>query len=249
MKIAYITTKNSLKEIHKYQDILFCLAPYCKDEEYKNYFKSAFKYIILDNGVAENILISNEELVNLAIEIKANEIIIPDIIGDYEKTKKQREEFLEKFYEKLKKNDIKIQSVIQGKTIEEYEKCLNEINGDYRIDVIGIPFRINYAQFNGKTKEENCMHNRLLFLNTFNFFKPVHCLGCNLMKELKHLYYIGKVRSCDSKIIARYSKSLQKIVFDDKEKPEEKLFVNDELNDKQIKCLINNIKFVKEVLK
>ena len=241
MRVAHITTINTLTIANSYNDILFCLAPYCKNKKYKQFFKSIQKFIIIDNGVAENILISDKKLVGLAIEIKANEIIIPDIIGNYEETKNKREKFLNKYYQILKKNKIKIQSVIQGDTIEEYEQCLAEVNKDTRIDVIGVPFRINYCKFKNKTKNENCMLNRIYFLNTHNFYKPVHCLGCNLLQELKRLQNFNGIRSIDSKLVARYSKALRYLNFNDKNKPKVKLYITDELNDKQKQCLQINL--------
>ena len=249
MKIAFISTINSLNEISSLGDIEFCLAPFCKNSFYKRYFQYTHKYVILDNGVAENILISNEELVDLAIEMKVSEIIIPDIIGDYNKTKIMREDFLKKYYSKLKESNIKIQSVVQGKIIDEYEQSLKELNCDYRIDVIGIPFRINYALFNNKTSEENHMLNRLLFLNTFIFFKPVHCLGCNLLLEIKHLSYLNNVRSIDTKLISRYGLNNKIFNFDDKIKPKEKLFIDKDLNNNQIGISIQNINKLREGLK
>jgi hypothetical protein len=247
MKIAHITTINALDKIES--EILFCLAPYCKNESYKKFFKNSHKFIILDNSVAEDELISDEELVNLAIELNVSEIIIPDVIGDYEKTKKKRDSFLNKYTAKLAANNIKIMSVVQGNNLNEYEKCLKEIHSDMRIDTIGIPFRIEFANFYNKTKEENHMLNRLVFLNHMNFFKSIHCLGCNLPSELKYLNYIKQVRSCDSKLMSRYGLNEKIFEFTDKEKPKQKLFLDKDLTDKQIKITIKNIEKLNEELK
>jgi hypothetical protein len=181
------------------------------------------------------------DIVNLAIEMKVNEIIIPDFISNYKKTKKMREDFLDKYYLILHKAGIKIQSVIQGNNIDEYEENLRELHKDFRVDVIGVPFRMNYTNFNNKTKEENNMLNRLLFLNTFLILKPVHCLGCNLMEEIKRLSYINVVRSIDTKLLSRYGLNNKMFKWEDKVKPKKKLYVDKDLTDKQIKLTIQNI--------
>ena len=235
IQFAFITTNNSLKDISVEGDIHFCLAPFCKDISYKNFFKYNSKYVLLDNGVAENILISDLELVDLAVEMNVNELIIPDVIGDYKKTKKKRNDFLKKFYDKLDRHDIKIQSVVQGSTLDECKQCLKEIQSDSRIDVVGVPFRMNYAEFYGKTKEENQMLNRINFIKTNNFLMPVHLLGCNLLQEMVEFYYYKGVRSMDTKLISRYAMNNQNLNYNDKVKPKKKLFIDDKMTADEIR--------------
>ena len=243
MKLAHISTINTLKTISASGDIQFCLAPYCNNKDYKKYFMQTKDYVLLDNGVAENILIPNEELVNLAIEMKVNELIIPDVIGDYHKTKEQREDFLNKYYDKLLRNNIKIQTVVQGQNIKEYVKCLNEIENDDRIDIIGIPFRMNYCYNKNLTKEENQCFNRLNFLKIYITKKPIHCLGCNLPIEIRGIKELNldNVRSIDSKIMARYGINNQIFDWNDKVKPEKKLFIDYNMNMKELDCALKNI--------
>ncbi len=243
MKLAFISTINSLEHISNLGDIEFCLAPYClKYPEYKEYFVNQRKkgrYVILDNGIAENILISTEDMINLAIEMKVNEIIIPDKIGDCKHTQLQRQAILKKYYDVLCKNHIKIQSVIQGKTLYEYLQEVLTLEEDKRIDVIGIPFRIEYTNFNNTTKEENHMFNRLMFLYFVSIRKPIHLLGNNLPIEL--ILVPSYVRSCDSKLMARYGFNNQVLKIDDIEKPRKKLFVNSKMTTNQINITIKNI--------
>ncbi len=250
IKLAFIAPTCALEEISTLGDIEFCLAPYCKDPKYKQYFidqKKKGRFIIMDNGVAEDNLISNEELVELAIEMKVDELIIPDEIGNYEKTTKMKEKFLEDYYNILQLNGIKLQSVIQGEIIYDYIKAILDLEEDDRIDVIGIPFRINYCQFNDTTKEENRTWNRLMFLDYVNIDKPIHLLGNNLPCEL--LWSINSnVRSCDSKLMARYGFNNQFWNFDDKVKPQKKLFMDSMMTDKQIEIGVRNIKMLKREL-
>ncbi|MHA1868711.1 MAG: hypothetical protein ACTSXD_11760 [Candidatus Heimdallarchaeaceae archaeon] len=251
MKIAFISSICAIEEISSLGDIEFCLAPYCKYPKYKQYFidrKKKGRYIIMDNGVAENNLISAKKLVDLAIKIKVNEIIIPDKIGDYERTTRKRQRFLERYYDILKKNNIKIQGVIQGNTIYEYIKATLELEEDNRIDVIGIPFRMNYTKFNNMTKDENHMWNRLMFLNYINVNKPIHLLGNNLPSELLWITN-PRIRSCDSKLMARYGLNNQFWKFDDSSKPKKKLYIDSKMTSKQIEIAIRNINMLKRELK
>jgi len=251
MKLAFISTINSLDKISILGDIDFCLAPYLKYKRYKEYFKKSKKYIIIDHGVAEDMRIPAKTYVNRAISIGANEIIVPDKIGDYRESMKLKEQFLSKFYSVLKKNNIKIMGVVQGKTIHEYMQYLLELEKDKRIDVIGVPFRMNYAKFNNTTKDENHALNRLMFLfATMPISKPIHLLGSNLPYELVTVIeaHIHNVRSCDSKLMARYGLNNKIWKYSDRRKPKKKLYITDKLSDEQISCAITNIKKIQEVI-
>lgn len=251
MKIAFISPICALNQISSLGDIEFCLAPYCKDTKYKQYFIDAKKkgrYIIMDNGIAEDNLISNKELVELAIEMKADELVIPDKIGDYKRSYEQKISFLEEYYDILHKNNIKTQGVIQGKTFHEYLKAFLDLEEDKRVDVIGLPFRMNYCQFNETTKDENHMWNRLMFLEYIKSYKPMHLLGNNLPTELLCITN-PQVRSCDSKLMARYGLNKQIWDFDDKSKPKKRLYVNSKMTTKQIEIAVKNINMLRRELR
>ena len=256
MKLAHISTINSLNQISNKSQIEFCLLPVLKNKEYKDYFKKIIKegkYCIGDNFIAEGNPIPTEKLIKAALEIKVSELIIPDVIGNYNATKKMREDFLSKYYEKMKENNIKLMSVVQGKTKEEYKKCFEEIQNDKRIDVIGIPFRLNFKIFSNKSKELNHMWNRIAFIIMLNVqykkIKPIHLLGCNLVKELDKLRTFKMIRSCDSKLISRYSLNNQKVNLQDIEKPKIKLYIDTKLTRKQIKLAQENIKILEKIMK
>jgi hypothetical protein len=254
MKIAFITTHNSMEEITPLGNIEFCLVPYLDIlPKYKEYFykkEKGKKFIICDDTIAEDGgRIKLDEFIEKVIGLNPSEVIIPDVIGNYEETKNKRELFLDKYFNMLLSKNIKIMAVVQGKNIEEYTKCLSEINSDSRINTIGIPFRMNYAKFFDKSEEENHMLNRLLFINTMNFLKPIHCLGVNLPQEIISLKYTNKVRSCDTKLMSRYG--LNELVFDkdDTTKPKRKLYLDDDMTEKQINFTIQNIEKLKEILR
>ena len=117
MKVCYITTINSLKEISGKSDYLFCLAPFVeKENTYAEFFRNESrkgKFIIVDDSIAENGgVLSSWELIQKAIEVKASEIVIPDVLGDYRKTRIKRNDFLKENYQDLKYRKIRTMSVI-----------------------------------------------------------------------------------------------------------------------------------------
>lgn len=258
MKLAFIAPINALKEISSKGEIEYCLAPYLKYPKYKKYFIEQIKkkkYIILDDSIAENGgVLKPRELVDLAININASEIICPDVIGNKLKTDVLRENFLDEYYEKLKVRNIKIQCVIQGKTWAEYIASYLTLLSDDRVDVIGVPFRMFYAKFKGMTKEQNNMWNRLLFLNYICCQKPIHMLGCNIPLELVLVTQKGcsiycNIRSCDSKLMARYGMSKKLFSTDDETKPEKKFEITDNMTKAQIEWAVKNINYLKRELK
>jgi hypothetical protein len=247
MKLAYIAPTCALNQVSSLGNIEFCLAPYAlKDKKYKQYFidaKEKGRYVIMDNGVAENDLIDDNKMTDLAIEMKVDELVIPDTIGNYEKTIQQREEFLIKYYYKLKKSNIKLQSVIQGNTYSEYLCDYEQLEQNEFIDVIGIPFRMDYCWANdANSREQNGCFNRVLFVATVaNGRKPIHLLGCNCSKEIFLFNEVSRIRSMDSKLMCRYGKAKRIYDSEDTEKPTEKIYINDKLTKAQIKCAVKNI--------
>ena len=249
MKLAFIAPTNALKHISSEGDIEFCLAPYClKDKKYKQYFIKArknYRYVIMDNGAAEGDIIDNDEYVKLAIEMRVREIIIPDVIGNMKETILKLYSFISKYGWLLKENDIKLHAVIQGRTFKEYAEMYELLINEPSIDVIGIPFRMNFNQLKFVSEYDRAL-NRLYFLdNIVTIKKEIHCLGSNNIYEIIELNKRPYVRSCDSKLIARYGKALKILNKEDVYKPKEKIEMDEKLNNKQIKYAIKNIKLLK----
>lgn len=256
MKLAFITTENNLK-LSNEGDIDFCLAQIAlKNEKYKDWYskrgysnKWRFAYTILDNGAAENELIPNDEYVKLALEMNVDEIIVPDVIGDFEKSIIMLYEFLGKYGWGLHKNDIKIQAVIQGKNQKEYEEYYDILLGEPTVDVIGIPFRMNINAI-GNTVEVQRTNARINFVKNIEIVKKsIHCLGCNSPREIIELNKIPYIRSCDSKLMVRYGLNEQIWNINDKIKPIKKLGMEDKLTWKQRIYALRNIQKLKEELK
>jgi len=95
-------------------------------------------YIILDNGAAEGNAINDAALVRIAALIGVDEIVVPDVIGDYEGTIKRVDDFFTKV--DLDKIDVNYMLVPQGKNYEEIIRCIDYYTERWQEKaVIGLP--------------------------------------------------------------------------------------------------------------
>jgi len=255
MKLCFISPVKHLKDIGGEEEFLFCLSRQTlEDEEYKKFFKDNGKYVILDNSIHEEERIDDDELVNLAIDMKVNELIIPDVMGYGQKTKELAKVFLDKYYDKLREHNINLVGVIQGRTMSEIANIFREFNNDKRIDYLSLPFDLIPFNFIPE-RNLNQMFNRLYILqyltSSYHIKKPIHALGVNTLLEIKLLDAFPLIRSCDSKLMVRLA--LSNIKIDENNwmhlvKPVRKMDFYDELTKEQIKICNDNIKFLKEQL-
>ena len=151
-------------------------------------FKSNFK-VIMDNGVYENAKVSDsiESLVKLANEsnIIIDEIVIPDVIGDYTRTKQLYEEN----YNEMIKNryDYTFMYVCHASTIKELKEAIVMVNNEKHLDlVLGIPKKCKFDRTSREAIEayKGC-------------HVPIHFLGIrDCFEELLPVKDI--IRSCDS---------------------------------------------------
>jgi len=255
MKLCFISPINNLGDISDEGDILFCLARQAKEfPKYKDFFVKNGKPILFDNSVHEDERISDDEFVELAIEMKVTELIIPDVMKEGEETLRISKQFLDKYHSELKQHNIKTVGVIQGKKMSEITKCFSYLNNDSRVDYLALPFDLIPYSF-VEERNLNQMMNRILILQTlssgYKIKKQIHCLGLNLLLEIKILDAFPMIRSCDSKILTRLA--LCNIKLDEENwqfaiKPTRKMDFYDELTLEQIKINKDNIKFLKEQL-
>lgn len=96
-------------------------------------------YKILDNGAFElGKSISLSKLVKLANRINADELVLPDVFQDSEKTIKATYDALDYLEGKYPDRPFKLMAVPQGKTFEEWYECFKQFMADPRIDVIAV---------------------------------------------------------------------------------------------------------------
>jgi hypothetical protein len=125
-------------------DYFMILSWLLKEKIYYDFYKKYKEihpksFYILDNGAAEDKLMSNKQLIEMADYIKANEIVLPDVYGDGVKTIDLVTEFIDENCDRS--FDYKLMGVLQGQNKEEILKCLEfYINCPY-INTIGVGYR------------------------------------------------------------------------------------------------------------
>lgn len=190
LKIAEIVPLKFL-ELTKDNQYHMCLAHLVlKSEKYRDFYKRMSdegKYVIVDNGAAEDQSLNYDDLMAVYNMINPSEIILPDVLFNRSETIKRTREFLNSYdlsgYKKM--------IVPQGIGIREWFDCYRELEEIPDISVIGIP------KWLGKDNPEI----RPLICKTLERVdKEIHLLGCSEYPgAIKLCATINeRVRSCDS---------------------------------------------------
>src|ERR1700748_2794438 len=125
MRLALIPPVSLIDDIFNtnYQMVL----PHIAHLNYIAAYRSARKrgdFLILDNGAAEGETPSLADLMTAAQDYMANEVVVPDVLGDADQTRALAEDFGE-FIERYHFNDLfGYMGVVQGRTIDEIYQCL-----------------------------------------------------------------------------------------------------------------------------
>jgi len=255
IKLCLITPIENLG-LCNYGDMFFALTRQLSEsKEYYEYFKRKKKLgfqIICDNNIHEMTEVNFEEHVKLALEI-GTIIIIPDVLRNKKKTLEHFHYFMDRWFEILHKNQIKIMAVPQGETFEEIMECFDEFNNDKRVDMVGNSFDLTPYQLLPE-KYANQSANRLLIVNKWCELttKKIHLLGCNNLNELYSLNKFKQVHSTDGKFFSRISLAGIRLTYDnwrDIIKNEEiKMEFNKRLTLTQMGLFVKNVLFFREVL-
>lgn len=253
IEIAVIAPTTAL-ELSDNGDIYMCLAWLAlQDNYYKAYFKqkaASGAFVILDNGENEKKQITGTTLINLAIEIGASELVLPDTFRDIDGTMLKVRAFLKEYGFALKAHGIKTMAVVQGDTIPKalyHFVAYSEMEG---VDTIGLGFD-NYYTLSHPDKTQGGMFTRLLLTETIanhcaplSELKPVHLLGLYNPLELKYQAKHEWIRSNDSS--APVLCAMHDIIISDefgiKTKPARYLDFTGEVPDKAYAIALQNIK-------
>lgn len=254
MKLSFEIPFNYLKVFSKYTDYNFVLAHNLSNKKYFDFYKNSKKFTILDNSAFELLSpIEGEELLDLAQQLKPDLVIAPDVMGSCEETLEKVEKFI--MLVERKKIKIKIGGVLQGKNINEYLMCYHLYRFCKNIEMICIPFDVPFNVYDLKSNSETnqWMLNRVSFLRYLGEKrlivkeKKYHLLGASNPIEI--LFYGGVLLDLSMDTSSPIVHGAKGILFTEKglpgEKIKEKLDFNMNLNKKQIKDIIFNIKKMK----
>lgn len=178
MKFSFEVPIHSLKHFDKQQDYLFILGHQLTNKTYYDYCKNSNKFKVLDNGGYElGESIPADQLIQYAIEINADVVVIPDKLFDKKRSKQLEKKFF-KLYDK-QKCSFRLMKVVCGSNIKEYLNSLIEVARDDRVDVIGI----------SQSRSMIAINLSFVMLHLIDgcegsIDKPIHLLGCSSPFEL-----------------------------------------------------------------
>jgi hypothetical protein len=201
LKIAHIVPISCMIESEHINDMHLLLYHWAKQyPEYLKFYSESKKYKILDNSFYElQKEIDYDDLLKVAKQIRADEIVAPDIMFEFQKTKKLIEDFLP-----LVPKGLKVQAVVCGKRKQELQKCFEYLNNNERIDVIAIS-KHGQIKFHGEPivlmRNLDYYRTRKMFFEYAQVFaeKPIHFLGMNDYRE----FFTPTIRSIDTKWLAK----------------------------------------------
>lgn len=175
---------------------------------YAKFAKEVMQYKILDNSLIElGGAVDIQRVLNAAEQIKADEIILPDVFQEGEATLEAVNKALieiDRIYQGVKNCPYKLMAVAHGKNEKEWYHCYQQLLNNPNIDVIGIPKVLAKAHPKGRPH----------FVNKYCMLKhkPHHLLGLwYSMTELKEYNRIEDVRSCDTVLLGYMAKHGLKI--------------------------------------
>jgi hypothetical protein len=186
-------------------DMIFALAHLYKNPAYRRMLhscKKKGKYIIMDNGSAEDSMVKTPELIDICRDLCPDEVIAPDVFFDRNETLSHLETFVDELDYTGLLGRIKIQAVPQGNTREEWLDCYSKMTNAEEVDVIGFSKRVVTWCFLGFKDDQGIASGRhaaveYLELNKM-MKKPIHMLGAGDPREFAFYLHNPYVRSNDS---------------------------------------------------
>ena len=172
-----------------------------KDEAYKEFFLGRSlkgEFVLMDNGVVETgIPMAIETLLLLAKEIKATEVILPDMIRERTMTLRLGEDAINKWY-----GECMLMAVPQGNCADVWCNCVKEMLF-WPIKAIGIS-RFTNGYFSSRLEALQAVP-KLIDSNL-----DIHLLGCpGNRSEILAIdkAFPGRIRGIDSGIAAIYTQA------------------------------------------
>ena len=194
MKFSFEVPIKYLNEFDNEQDYLFILAHHLSNKKYYDYCKQSIKMKILDNGAYElGESISPEILLNYAILLDVDIIVIPDKLFDKRRSLQLETKFHNLLFESS--YSFRLMKVVCGKNIKEYLKSLIEVANDDKVDIIGI----SQSRHMITPNLSYVMEYLYSFANDFiNGDKPIHLLGLTHPYELIEAHKYNSIETIDT---------------------------------------------------
>lgn len=230
MKIGIICPVAHLQEFAT-RSTFHLILPHLYEEfpAYKEFYTERAKqgdFVVQDSSIFElEHSMPGEQLLELAEEVGANEMVTPEVLLDAEASKRKLTEFLETYTKRGA--TVALQSVVQGKTIEEMCRYWAYLLTIREVSTIGVPFDIDIPTdvtkgIQSKTLRRvlNRWHLMDLAERANLLKKPVHLMGLSDAVELQH-YDHPMIRSNDSS--SAFVHGAEMVYYQDRGLPCEKI--------------------------
>ncbi len=179
-----------LNKYDRYNDYYFVIPLLMEDPIYLQFMKDTKKYIMLDNCVYESGVPDMDNLLDLARQINAKEVVLPDYLFETEKTRQATRSFIESLSNE-EKTEFRWMLVPQANTIfqwiDAYTSFIEEF-GDFAHS-IGVP-KCPGKPLYFRTVAIQTLYEREKLVN-----KPHHLLGMNDPSEIMYMRF---ARSMDT---------------------------------------------------
>jgi len=154
---------------------------YYNDYEYFKRIRRRGYFVMLDNGTPEGVPLDHSELVKAYKIVQPDELVLPDVLEDSQATLEASYTFLQNYEEIVPPRNRMF--VPQGKTVEEWEWCLDEFeNSRHTFETIGVPKHMEGKE-GGRVACLQAIERRGLHKKYH-----VHMLGCHKepVKEVRY---------------------------------------------------------------
>lgn len=208
IKVSHIVPKGALDYIQG-RDFYMCLANIAvKDKEYRDFYKKQRAngaFILLDNGAAEHDQITMQQILEVAMDINVNELVLSDTLCNCDETISKSIEAIKYYRESGYRGQFMF--VPQGDNFNEWKRCFDIMMTNHDISTFGIS-KFMTSHFNDPKARLKAIQYMESVLPTGHV--DVHLLGChnNIMeiseivdKQPPHV----RVRSTDTAIAYIYS--------------------------------------------
>jgi len=189
MKACFEVPMVHMEDYEDEQDYLFAFAHlYLLHPKYREYcldwrMRHPDQYLILDNGAWEGHLVAGAELIQIAKDLQANEVVAPDVVDDPEATLKHLGEFVPMAHSE----GLKVQVALQGLQYKAYENMVLKAF-DLQVDSFGMTigpiYKVDkFDLFTGNWATDSEWTRLRLVQKLSSTFEELrgrfHLLGCN----------------------------------------------------------------------
>lgn len=142
MKVAFIAPPKLLVKLPSAvfvaQNHIMMLPEFFDHKDYLGWHTTRLEMRMLDNGAAEGDLMVPERLLAMAYQVRATELVIPDVIGDLQGTVAKVTEFMG-VYNNFQNRPPRLMGVVQGHTFQECMELIRFYRQIKYVKTLGIP--------------------------------------------------------------------------------------------------------------